>query len=77
MQQGAKVIQGFKVLRAADPINIGASKPLTLSQEPLQVRAFDNAAGGLRRFSSAAEIRAVAEKSATNLVGVLSKDEQV
>ncbi len=73
----SKAIQGFRVLRAADPTIIGGSKPLTLAPEPAQARSFDNAPGGLRSFSSTDEIRSVAENSAKNLLKALSKDEQV
>ena len=73
----SKAIQGFKVLRVADPTSIGGTKPLTLAPEASQPRSFDNAPGGLRSVSSTAEVRAVAESSAKNLIEALSKDEQV
>ena len=73
----AKSAKGFKVLRVADPTTIGGSKPLELAPVPAQARSFDNAPGGLRRFSSTEEIRAVAEQSGKDLIEALSKDESV
>lgn len=70
----SKPVQGFKVLRAADPTTIGGTKPLALAPEAAQPRSFDNAPGGLRRVSSTTEIRDVAENSAKNLLGALSKN---
>jgi hypothetical protein len=60
--------ENFKILRAADPAIVGATKPLQMATEV----HFPNARGGLRLVNTA-EVRTLASHSAQTLLKALGK----